>query len=413
MTLSEHREADHPALALCEVPPCERDERRQSGRKQVTFHSCQLTSLPLATAAIFADVSRTSNGVLLTRCSGAREETMPVSSPEQPLGDGPIAAEPESFSALVARVLNQLSLSAWLPGAFFIACLAALAWFRRKGAVTVEGAAAFVQTNWVPFLILAIPALVITTLLTQAFSFEAIQKLEGYWRGRGLASWTRVVFTKFQLRRKRLLQERFEKAYIKGFETARHRILASHDMNGLVFLAVEADVYQRPRPSGLSPGQHDIANVFSWISECDPWQAAKMLRLDKERREFPADARTMPTKLGNVLRSGEDGVEDGNPLAGFVMRNRQIIPSRVLLHHDQFRTRLDMYCMLVFVSLLGGLISILALWHVAPAGRIGVPIALIAVAAASYSAALTSARGYVSVLGEMNLIIKKKDGQSK
>lgn len=374
-------------------------------RQIMLFESADRTQQVL-TRVVCQPGSVNGYGVSLPKSPLCQEEADRVSAPEQPLGDAPAPGDPESFSAFVARVLNQLSLSAWLPGAFFIVCAAALVWFRAKGTVTVDGAAIFVQQYWAPFLILAVPALVMSTLLTQAFSFEAIQKLEGYWRGRGAASWLRTICTKWQLRRKRSLKKRFEKAYAKGFMTARPNLLKHEGVDGLVLLAVEADANQSPRPDGLSEEQHDAADAFSWVSECNPWQAAKMLRLNTEWREFPVDGRVMPTRLGNLLRSVEDELDDEGALAGFVMRNRHLVPTRVLLHHDQFRTRLDMYCMLVFVSVGAAVISIPVLWNVSISGRIGVPLALLAMTWASYNAALASARGYIAALKEMNRIVK-------
>jgi hypothetical protein len=332
---------------------------------------------------------------------------------EQPRGDGPTAADPGSLSAFIARVLNQLSLSAWLPGAFFVASVTVLAWFGREGHVTLSGVGDYVQQHWIPFLILAVPALVIATLLTQAFSFAAIQTLEGYWHGRGLASWVSARRIRTQLKRKKSLTDRFYVARVKAFDAARPQVLENVE-DGLVFLAVEMDVRQKPRHRDLSDEQHDAADAFDWMPYCDPADAAKLLRLDKERRAFPSDERTMPTKLGNLLRSAEDGLEDRGNLAGFVMRNRHLVPTRILIHHDQFRTRLDMYCVLYFVSLLAAGISIPVLWSPLPTlsaleviGRVLVTLAFCAMAWACYGAALASGVGYVAALQEMNSAVSE------
>ena len=115
----------------------------------------------------------------------------------------------------------------------------------------------------------------------------------------------------------------------------------------------------------------------------------------------------MPTKLGNVLRSAEDGIEDGGDLGGFVMRNRHFVPTRVLLHHDQFRTRLDMYCILVFVSAMAAIVSIPVLTDLPALGRISVVLALLVMSWASYGAALASARGYGTSLRQIDSAVKE------
>jgi len=334
---------------------------------------------------------------------------MRVATPEQPSGDPAAPADPENLSALIARVLNQLSLSAWLPGAFFIASIAALLWFRARGALTLDGVGSYVEDNWVPVLVLAVPALVITTLLTQAFSFEAIRSLEGYWRRRGPLSLVKKLRMKHHLRHKTALVKRYEKALAKAFNATRPALLAT-GIDASVFLAVEADAFGVRRPTGLSDEQKLKADQSDWLEHCKPWLAERAIRLDRDSREYPEDSRIMPTMLGNILRTAEDGLRhsDGD-VEGFVMRNRAVVPTRVLEHHDQFRTRLDMYCTLVFVTTAAAVAAIAALWNVPMFDRIIVPVVLLVTAWASYTAALSSARGYSTVLRQ----IDESVGQSR
>jgi hypothetical protein len=86
------------------------------------------------------------------------------------------------LSAFVARVLDQLSISAWLPSAFLTVAGAFLLQFRAQRSLNIATAATALTKHPPTVLILAIPVLVSTTLVTQAFSFEAIRILEGYWR---------------------------------------------------------------------------------------------------------------------------------------------------------------------------------------------------------------------------------------
>jgi hypothetical protein len=325
-----------------------------------------------------------------------------VASPKQNYADRYAAAEPKTLSAFVARVLNQLSLSAWLPGAFFVVSATLVAWFRANRGIALGGIGPYVEHNWVPILVLTLPALVITTLLTQAFSFEAIRSLEGYWRRRGPASWLRTSFIKRQLRIKNSLTKRYRAALAESFLATRPRLLELR-VDGLVLLAVEADLTNAPRPKGLSKEQEKRADNLPWLDHCRPWDSAKVLRLRRENDEFPSDSRIMPTRLGNILRVAEDGLRNtGGDVEGFVMRNRGTVPQRILEHHDQFRTRLDMYCTLVIVAAALAAVSVPALWDLSPLDRIGVPVAFLITSWASYSAALSSARGYSSVLMQID-----------
>ena len=114
----------------------------------------------------------------------------------------------------------------------------------------------------------------------------------------------------------------------------------------------------------------------------------------------------MPTRLGNILRRAEDQLRNaGGDIEGFVMRNRHQVPSRVLIHHDQFRTRLDMYCTLVFVAAVLAISSIPALWALPTADRIAVALGFAIMAQASYGAAISSARGYSTVLRQIDAAI--------
>lgn len=327
---------------------------------------------------------------------------MSVGTPEQTLGEPPASAEPENFSAFGARVLNQLSLSAWLPGAFFIVCAALLAWFRGKNMITFSGIGSYVEAHWIPVLVLALPGLVITTLLTQAFSFEAIRTLEGYWRRRGPASWCMSFCIWQQLRRKKSLRKRFRAAEMQSFRGA-HPTLLKRRVNAFVLLAVEANVANTEPPPGISAEQLAKADDLEWWKYCKPWDSAKLLRLDRDLDEFPKDSRIMPTKLGNILRAAEDQLRNtGGDIEGFVMRHRHLVPSRVLVHHDQFRTRLDMYCTLVFVATTSAIVSVPALWDLPILDRIVVPLVLLMTSFASYGAALSSARGYRTVLRQID-----------
>ncbi|MHA7154218.1 hypothetical protein [Arthrobacter sp. TMN-50] len=322
--------------------------------------------------------------------------------PEKTLGEPPASVEPESFSAFGARVLNQLSLSAWLPGAFFIVSGALLAWFSAKKAITLSGIDSYVEDNWVPILVLAVPALVITTLITQAFSFEAIRSLEGYWRRRGPASWWRSFCIWCKLRHKESLTKRFQVAQVRALHGARPTLLKLR-VNAFVLLAVEANVANVDPPPGISSNQLAEADNLEWWKYCRPWDSARLLRLDRDLDEFPEDFRIMPTKLGNILRAAEDQLRNaGGDIEGFVMRHRHLVPPRVLAHHDQFRTRLDMYCTLVFVAATVALTSVPTLWDLPALGRIVVPLVLLVISCASYGAALSSARGYTTALRQID-----------
>jgi hypothetical protein len=113
------------------------------------------------------------------------------------------AASPGGISAFIARVLDQLTLSAWLPAAFLTASVAILLQFRSARSANVLNAVRELTANPVQVLVIIIPLLVIAAVVTQAFSFEAIRALEGYWPGRGLIGLARTLMIRRHVRRKR------------------------------------------------------------------------------------------------------------------------------------------------------------------------------------------------------------------
>ena len=75
----------------------------------------------------------------------------------------------------------------------------------------------------------------------------------------------------------------------------------------------------------------------------------------------------MPTRLGNTLRALEDKMRlaDGGDLEGFILRNYERLPGRLIAQVSDFRTRLNMYCTLVLAWIVLALVAIPSTWHFA------------------------------------------------
>src|SRR5919202_6751268 len=82
----------------------------------------------------------------------------------------------ESLSQFQARILDQLSVSAWLPAAALVFSLLLLA--NVHATKNVSAAVDKITSINAATLALLVAAVVITTMLTQAFEFEAIRVLE-------------------------------------------------------------------------------------------------------------------------------------------------------------------------------------------------------------------------------------------
>lgn len=309
----------------------------------------------------------------------------------------------EGVSAFIARVLDQLTLSAWFPAALFTAGLAVLLQFRRQRSTDVLQAVGVLTADPVRVLVLIIPLLVIATIVTQAFSFEAIRTLEGYWRRRGLAGTVRTVMIRRHVRRKETIIKRRQEIYEEAFYATRPRIVKD-GISVAIVDAFEAQVLDKELPS-LTEEEQSKLGELEWENWCDAWRLAKADNLISDEEMYPVTSRVLPTKLGNLMRATEDRLENaGDDLQGFVLRRYAMAPPRVQMQHDQFRNRLEMYCILVFVSAL-----LLVLTPVMLLGR-GIDVTAIviisggfaALSMASYLAAIASAGGYCAALKQMD-----------
>lgn len=314
------------------------------------------------------------------------------------------------LSQFAARILGQLSLSAWLPAALLTLAGTTLIQFHLQETLNVSTALEQARKAGWALVLLTVPVLVVVTLVTQAFSFEAIRLLEGYWHRPGPAAWLRSGMIRFHGWRKGRLQRKRLEARRDAFATARPRLLLGKTDPAVVdALERQAIGAKAPPHVVLSDSQNRALKALQWWYLCDAHLFARAERLSDLVADYPKrDSRTMPTKLGNVIRAAEDGLKNtGGDLEGFAHRNRHLVSARVQEQHDQFRTRLDMYCTLVLVAALLTVASPVFLLgkvveHGYGWGVIGITSGFALLCASSYYAAVASARGYAVTLRQMD-----------
>lgn len=312
------------------------------------------------------------------------------------------AAAPSGISAFIARVLAQLTLSAWLPAAFLIAGGAVLLQFRSARSANLLKAVRELTADPIQVLVIIIPLLVIAAVVTQAFSFQAIRALEGYWPGRGPVSLARTLMIRRHIHRKKALNKRRLGEAEKALRTAMPAML----MSGIPFPIVKAleAFLSGKEPPQLTSEEREVAVSTEWRSWCDAWRLAKVDHLMNEEESYPDTFRILPTKLGNLLRATEDQLRHADDdLQGYALRRYEMVPRQVQIQHDVYRTRLEMYCTLVFVS---G--SLMLFTPMTLLGRVNIVATAITFASfavmsiVSYLAALTSASGYCFALRQMD-----------
>lgn len=310
--------------------------------------------------------------------------------------------EPAGLSQFIAKVLDQLSLTSWLPAAMLVGVGALLLELNRQHNFDIVAAVADLARNALGTIIILLFAVVLAAVITQAFSFETIRFLEGYWSGHGIAGrvlrWRVGVHSK---RRDRLVK-RIEGNRLVAFERARSAMsavkLEPHYITVLEDDFYEVDDDNRRRQS---PEVEEAARGMGWRVHASPGDLDALGRAVLRLDEYPASHRILPTRLGNVIRAKEDKIaRDGHDLEGLVMRRYERVPDRLMRQHDQFRDRLDMYCTFVPVFLLLAIASA-ALFATKSHDYIaagGVALVFLVLAWVSYRAAIASARGYGTAL---------------
>ncbi|WP_421735722.1 hypothetical protein [Cellulomonas sp.] len=325
---------------------------------------------------------------------------------------------PKGLSEFFARVLGQLLLSSWLASAALVVTSAylfalrvtledpttcpspcdwpqaAVAAGQRLSHVTVGGA------------VVILAVIVITTVLTQAFAFEAIRFLEGYWAAnRALAPAAALGVWWHRRRRASLLTRLAEvrKAMRDGaFLAIRNRnselVATGHpplltpDQLEVLLAGLEG----RQATAHLTASDFEAALAFDWESLGDPQLRLAEAVLDNRLGSYPVSGWVMPTKLGNILRRHEQQL-DADDIERYVQDCFDELPPSLQAAHDEERSRLDLYSTLVFLVPLVGVVAIPVLWgygsYLIVIETITVLIALLA-----YRATIASAHAYGSVL---------------
>jgi hypothetical protein len=99
----------------------------------------------------------------------------------QPEADNAPASGGEGISQFVAKALDQLSVTAWLPATMLVGNAAVLLALHKQGDLQLLQAIDAVTHSPLGLLIASFIAIVLATMVSQAFAFETIRILEGYW----------------------------------------------------------------------------------------------------------------------------------------------------------------------------------------------------------------------------------------
>jgi hypothetical protein len=319
---------------------------------------------------------------------------------------------PEGLSAFVARVLDQLSVSSWLPAALLAAGLFLLLKARSNDGDLMAALVDAGDTRGTTIVILGIAVVLITTV-TQAFEFGAIRVLEGYWGHGRIRSVLADLFIRLQRRRRRRAVSARRNALIAAFASARPGLVTAK-VSPEVIAHLAADVRdESPLPS-LTVEQETEIEDYDWRLQAAPEAMRRLASVDGILDRLPNPHRTMPTRLGNTLRSYEDEANLVLPgsVRGMVQRVFHRLPPHLQSELDQYRNRLGLYASLVAVA---GLLAVAASGLVATENTLSAVVLSAGALVGSwlfYGSAVASADAYGSLLVEAAQLAASTDDGS-
>jgi hypothetical protein len=174
---------------------------------------------------------------------------------------------------------------------------------------------------------------------------------------------------------------------------------------------LEADVNGSRMPDA-SEADIAAARRFGWYSSAQPSSVRHLHTIALRLEDFPVmQYRVLPTRMGNVIRAREEKAyrRSEGDLRGMVQRVFHTLPASMQIEHDQYRTRLDLYCSLVIVFALSTLGAVAALaqfgWeYIAASVAVGSLLLVL-----SYRAAIASARAYGNMLITIRATLTSRD----
>jgi len=340
--------------------------------------------------------------------------TVPSGRPEAAAQSGSSSSDQkleEGLSQFLGKVLDQLSISAWMPAAMLVGNVSILVQLHSQKNINIASALTSLTDRPLGLIIILLFSVVLATIVTQAFQYEFIRILEGYWgSGRtrsAIAGWR----VRHHVKKKHSLDAARQMQFVAAYKKARDRMIQTvtrlEDIGDLqLILTSQLTDTEKVRTIKRAPA------AVLWSKHCPAENLRRIEALELRIKLYPKQSRILPTRLGNTIRSSEDGIRGlgGGSLQGFIMRNQSSISTNLMVQHDQFRNRLDMYGSLVLAFLFLAVFGSMQLASNPTrflSHSLGAILLYVILAAVSYEAAVTSAKGYGLVLLEIDSQLKR------
>jgi len=314
------------------------------------------------------------------------------------------------LSQVLGKILQQLSISAWVPAAMLVGNGTVLLQLHADASYNIARAVMELTGKPLGTIIILAFALVLTTAVTQAFEFEVIRFLEGYFDStigpiQAIMAW--------RIQRHEAKRDRFERMLGTARTNAREQA-AKRMENYKAYSSEELAYLAKNPPKGSAEFDEALDQRIRSITWKHQVPSAAQYRVDSIQARldsYPAKHRLLPTRLGNVLRASEDTIKltDGENLEGYVVRHHDQLPAALQSEHKDYRTRLDMYCCLTLAFSMLAVISGATLYNVSPLWGMAIAVvAYVLMACLSYQAAIATARSYGLILREIHQYLAKQ-----
>jgi hypothetical protein len=321
-------------------------------------------------------------------------------APELPSADPDDDSAVAGISSFLTRILDQLSLSSWLPAIMVICNLAVLMQLCSQKNLDVSAAVLRLTGKPLGILVVLVLGIIVASIATQAFEFESIRLLEGYWGSFRMLAWWSRICTSHHVRHVSRLRGRLQRLSASAFDGASKSMDDNHVPQDLI--EVMGRIYRSEPLTGYDPILVSRAQRLDWRRFA---RADILHRIDATESlilGYPQPHRILPTALGNTLRSREDQLsrDSEENLEEFVLRRYQLMSPDVKAQHRRFRSQLNIYCLLtlIFLGLAVLSLALLSAETGSVAGAAAFAAGYLLFSLVSYRAAISSARGYVSVL---------------
>lgn len=327
----------------------------------------------------------------------------------------PAKGATETLSQLLAKILNQLSLSAWLPAAFLVLFVGfCFSYASNLGSAPAPASRTeavgktLAHLSEVGFgaVALLVLAIVVSTMLTQAFTFMAIRLLEGYWGTTRLTDVFGGWMSRWHRRRRRVIVEKYDSvinAVWNAVEVqARAEKKNSNSPKPMFTERMLAELKQRVTGVAaavkLTSSQYELVHAYLYDEHVDLRLTRRQRALEMRLLDYPAlESHIMPTRLGNIIRQAEDETGQAD-VEHFVERVFDELPFSLQLDHDEQRGRLDLYCSMCFVTWMAAGLSSGAFVPEHPRYSLILLTGALLSSIVCYLAAVAAGRYYASIL---------------